>query len=437
MLNSDRSLPPLFRPEVTAAQGRLLLGAIRLSQPLSSTLTAVTALGLAIGLVIFCVVGTITQKARITGVTVPLGGSISIAAQNAGTVVRSMVTEGQNVTAGEPLFEISTAHQSDHGEITELVAQQLLSRRQSLEAERRSHISAFAEKNHALTEKRNNLASEAVQLEQEIVLAERRNDLAQITLAKYQTLQSNGYVSGLQVQQKQEELIDSSSKLSSLKRTKLQLQASAIAIATEQKTLLNTLDAEQAQLDGALASLQQEIVENGNRKASIILSPQAGKVTAITLQQGQPVTTGQVLATLVPISKQQSLLEVHLYAPSHTAGFIEVGQQVLIRFQAFPYEKFGLQQGTITEISKTPFAPSELPGNLASTILSNAIKSGSSFNGGEAMYRIKVALAHQGISTYGKVTALRPGMTLDADVIQDKRRIWEWLIEPLLATAQR
>ncbi|MEB0233304.1 HlyD family secretion protein, partial [Undibacterium sp. 10I3] len=54
-------------------------------------------------------------------------------------------------------------------------------------------------------------------------------------------------------------------------------------------------------------------------------------------------------------------LEVHLYAPSRTAGFVANGQQVLIRYQAYPYQKFGLQKGTVTDISDTPFAPNELP----------------------------------------------------------------------------
>lgn len=429
--------PPLFRPEVTTAQGQLSLGAIRLSQPISSTLAAGIALGLAAIFIAFGALGSTTRKARVTGITVPLGGSINVAASNAGVIVHSLATEGQIVVAGQPLFEISTERQSGHGEITELIAQQLYSRKQSLENERRSRMAAFAEKNQALADKRTNLASETIQLEQEIALAERRNGLAQSSLNKYQTLRANGYVSDLQVQQKQEEVIDSASKLSGLKRTRLQMQANAIAIAAEHKTSSTTLATEQAQLNGALASLQQEIAENGNRRASIVVAPQAGTVTAITLQQGQAVTGGQVLATIIPTSEEKSQLEAHLYAPSQAAGFVEVGQKVLIRFQAFPYEKFGLQHGSITDVSKTPFAPSELPVSLASTILSNAQRNGQVSKGNEAMYRIKVKLDHQSISAYGKMQEIKPGMTLDADVIQDRRRIWEWLLEPALATLQR
>ena len=53
------------------------------------------------------------------------------------------------------------------------------------------------------------------------------------------------------------------------------------------------------------------------------------------------------------------------------------------------------------------------------------------------LYRIKVKLTRQTITTYGTEHPLMPGMTLEADVIQDRRKIWEWIAEPLLAVAYR
>jgi len=38
---------------------------------------------------------------------------------------------------------------------------------------------------------------------------------------------------------------------------------------------------------------------------------------------------------------------------------------------------------------------------------------------------------------YGERLALKPGMTLEADIVQDRRRIWEWIAEPLIAIAPR
>jgi membrane fusion protein len=354
--------------------------------------------------------------------------------------LHSFVKEGENVVVGQPLFELSTARQGEQGEITALVAQQLATRQQSIEAEQRLRSAQANEKKQALEQRLSNLASEAAQLEQEVTLTQRRHSLASSSVSKYQTLQAQGYVSGAQTQQKQEELIDIATRLANLQRNQTQLQASRLALQAEQTSVANSLATDQAQLQRAAASLQQEIAENHNRKASLITASQAGNITTLTSQNGQMINAGQVLATLIPKasdSADSALLEAHLYAPSRSAGFVSKGQHVLIRYQAYPYQKFGLHLGTVIDVSKTPFAPNELPASLASTILSNAQQNIQGFNSNEALYRIKVKLDKQTITAYGQLQNLKSGMTLEADVLQDRRRIWEWVMEPVLAVAHQ
>ncbi len=440
---------PLFRPEVTAALSQQWMGAIRLAQPISNWLIAGVAALVAIALISFICLGSITKKARVTGITIPVGGSISIATPNAGLLIQAYVKEGDTVRTGQVLFELSNERQGEKGEITALVAQQLATRQQSLETEQRLRRAQAQEKQQALLLRLNNLNHEGAQLEQEISLMQRRQTLAHESVAKFQTLQNNGYVAPAQTQQKQEELIDITSRLSGLQRTKLQQQANKLAMEAEQNTLANSLATDQAQLARAQASLQQEIAENRNRKTTLITANQAGMITAISSQVGQVMNGGQILATLIPISAEAKTaenaakapssnnLEAHLYAPSRTAGFVAKGQTVLIRYAAYPYQKFGLQQGTVIDVSSTPFAPTELPPNLASTILSNAQQNIQGFNSNEALYRIKVKLDKQSIEAYGVAQHLKSGMTLEADVVQDRRKIWEWVLEPAIAMAHR
>ena len=51
----------------------------------------------------------------------------------------------------------------------------------------------------------------------------------------------------------------------------------------------------------------------------------------------------------------------------------------------------------------------------------------------EPLYRITVRLAAQSVHAYGREMPLAAGMSLDADVRQEARKIWEWLLEPALA----
>ncbi|MFZ6721666.1 HlyD family secretion protein [Undibacterium sp. Ji49W] len=442
---------PLFRPEVTAALSSQWMGSIRLAQPASASLIAVVAMLIAAALITYITFGSITKKARVTGITVPVGGQLSVAAPNAGILLNTHVKEGELVKAGQVLFTISTERQNSQGEITALVAQQLATRADSLAAEQRLRQTQYQEKKLALSQRLANLEQEYSQLEQELALSLRRQQLAQQSVSKFETLQGNGYVSAAQTQQKQEDLIDISTRLSTLQRNKTQLQANKIALQDELNTLANTLATDLTQIDRAKASLKQEVAENANRQSSEITAPQAGTVSALTNQNGQTINAGQVLASLIPsdtkgnVDKSKDgqtstetagLLEVHLYVPSRTAGFIQPGQQVLIRYAAFPYQKFGLHTATVTDVSRTPFAPSELPPHLASTILSNAQQAINGFNSNEALYRVRVRLDEQSIQAYGQAQAIKPGMTLEADVLQDSRKIWEWVLEPVLAMTQ-
>ncbi|WP_308922269.1 HlyD family secretion protein [Janthinobacterium sp. J1-1] len=434
---------PLFRDEVVTSFNQQWLGAIRLSQPLSNWLIAGVSLIIAGALIVFSIVGSVTKKARTAGILIPDTGSIGINARNDGVLIRSLVHEGDRVSAGQTLFELSSERHSSGGELTFLIEQQLFSRRQSLDAEQRVRIAQHGDKKSEIIGRLKNQETEMLQLAQEIDLAKRRYNLSQESLKKYETLQANGYVSPVQTQQKQEDLIDLGLRVSSLTRTRLQLQANRLNLEAEQAALFNSLSTDLAQLQRAQAMLKQEVAENSNRKATFIIAPQSGTITTITYQRGQAVNAGQPLATLIPQTEKfasgqdglvhEPTLEVHLYAPSRTAGFVAVGQIVQIRYQAYPYQKFGLQRGTVTDVSKTPFAPAELPQNIASTILSNAQQNIAGFNGNEALYRIKVKPDRQTIDAYGKLQALKPGMTLEADVLQDKRKIWEWIAEPLLA----
>lgn len=431
----------LFRREVLVARSSQQMGQIQLAQPVAITIAAIITAIICVAVIAFICIGEVTRKAKVSGLTVPAGGTVTVTALSSGVIIHSLVKEGEIARAGQPLFEISTEHQGTGGELSDLVAQQLSIRRDTINAERRMRLSQNTEKMNSLKSRQHNVDTELLQLEEEVELAKRRQSLAVLSLEKYEQLQKSGFVSQTQTQQKQEELIDLDSRRSSLERTKIQLMASRLNMDAEAKELGNDLATAITQLRRTEASLNQESVENQGRKANLIIAPKTGIVSAVMFSTGQAVSNGQSLATIVPQmvtgSKNENNIEVQLFAPSKTAGFVAPGQLTLLRYQAFPYQKFGLQRGTVIEISRTPFAPSELPPQLASTILSNAQQSSASGNGNEALYRIRVRLEKQSIDAYGISQTIPPHMTLDADIIQDHRKIWEWIAEPLLAAVKR
>lgn len=367
----------------------------------------------------------------------PRNGTLGITSPNTGVLLRNYVSEGQNVKKGQTLFELSTERKGNSGELSFLVEQQLANRAHSLDTEQRLRITQYEEKKAALVQRLLNLKAENDQLDHEIELAQRRVSLAQQSQSKFETLEASGYVSAAQTQQKQEELIDIRTRSSGLERTKVQLLTTRQQLEADLLAASTGLETDQAQLRRLQAQLRQEIAENSSRKAILITAPEDGIITTVTYAPGQSIASGQALATIIPKLVRPldnaPELEIHLYAPSRGSGFVVPGQKVLIRYQAFPYQKFGLQKGTIINVSTTPFSPNELPNNVASTILSNYQQSMLGISSNEALYRIKVRPEKATISAYGKELPLKPGMTLEADIMQDSRKIWEWIAEPLLA----
>jgi membrane fusion protein len=55
----------------------------------------------------------------------------------------------------------------------------------------------------------------------------------------------------------------------------------------------------------------------------------------------------------------------------------------------------------------------------------------------EPLYRIKVRLASQSIDAYGHAEALKAGMQVEADILLDRRRLIEWIFEPLISLSGR
>ena len=420
----------LFREEVHVAQTAQWLGSVRLVRPLSFSVVTGGAIAIALALVAFAAWGEVNRKAHLSGLLVPTLGTLNVTTPQAGTVVQLPVAEGQTVKAGDVLLVLHAERNSMHNGATEdtsaRIAQQIEARAQTLQTERTLRELQSRQREQALTDRMRAMQAELRQVADEVSLSERRVALAQTTLARNEQLAKDGFVSAAQVQTRQEERMEAEARLQSAKRNHMGLQRDLAAVKAERETLATQLQADFNQLDRSRATLEQEATENAARKSMVITAPFAGTVTALGLVSGQSVQSGQTLLTLLPPAQ----LQAHLYAPSRTAGFVRPGQTVYVRYAAFPYQKFGLYAGKITSVSATPFAPAELPPNLAQQLLAQA---GSN----EAMYRINVQLSDQSIKAYGEDIALKPGLTLEADVLQESRKVWEWVLEPVLAARQQ
>jgi membrane fusion protein len=329
------------------------------------------------------------------------------------------VSEGQSVKKGDILFELSSERQSStQGNIQAAISRQVQARQQSLRDEMRQTERLQQDGKAALLKKIAAIGPEHLKLVSQLDGQKSRIKLAQDAVNRAKDLMGRRFISEEQLQQKQADLLDQQNRLQALEREELSGARELTDLQNELASAPLRNQNQLAQIERLLVSTGQELTESEARRSLTISAPESGIATAVAADAGQTVDGSKPMLNIVP---KGASLQADLYAPSKAIGFIKPGDAVLLRYQAYPYQKFGHAKGSVLSVSKTA-----LPGSELSSILANGAQTGN-----EPMYRITVKLDSQAVKAYGKAQTLQAGMLLDADVLQEKRRLVEWVLEPL------
>lgn len=412
---------PLFRQEALTAQSTQWAGTIVLARPVPMRLAAGIAALLTISLVFYLAFGEYTRKIRVAGQLVPSEGAIKVVAAQFGRIVGRRVHEGDVVTSGQILYELTAERSNANGGIDTRIDVSLASRRELLAQERLLQTQQLQQREKSLQARQQLIGAELARLEQEIVIQTERISSADKMRQRYTTLRQQGFVSEMQLSQIENDHNEQLARRQTLERTRLASQRDLLQAREDAQEISGQIRLNEAQTARSLASLDQEVAEHQGRSRMQILAPAAGVVTALALDPGQSVQAGATLATIIPAG---STLEAHLLAPSRSIGFIEPGQKVLLRLAAFPYQKFGQTEGKVLRVERSP--------------IGDAAQDGTSGAAGaaEPVYRITVQLKQQSVMAYGKEQQFRAGMVLEADIRQDRRRLIEWIIDPIISIAK-
>ncbi|WP_080926030.1 MULTISPECIES: HlyD family secretion protein [Pseudomonas] len=411
----------MFRQEALDAQHSGGLGEIMLIRPVSFSFLTLLATAMALMVIGFFLLGSYTKRSTVSGQLVPANGQVKVHAPQPGIVLEKFVHEGQRVKRGERLMILSSErYGSDAGPVQAGISRTLEQRRDSLRDELEKIRRLQADERDSLTSKVSSLQRELATLSAQTDSQQRLLALASDAVERYQGLMDKGYISMDQLQQRQSELLGQRQTLQGLERERTSLQQQS----TERRNELAGLPARQAnqlaEIRRQLSTLEQDLAESEAKRTLLIIAPETGIATAVLAEVGQTVDSSRPLLSIVPADTP---LQAELYAPSKSIGFIKPGDSVLIRYQAYPYQKFGQYHGQVQSISRTSVSPAEL-----SSMIGGVPGLGQD---GEQLYRLRVSLDQQAATAYGQPRPLQSGMLLDADILQDTRHLYEWVLEPL------
>ena len=420
----------LFRPEVHAAKSEKWLGSVRLTQPRSSFVLACAGLVVAVVIVGFVTLGTYTKTAKAVGLVAPIGGTLRLTAAEGGTVTEVMAKEGKVVAPGDILFVVSSERTSVLGQTRKLVAQELTRRSQIVERDATLSRLQVNERARGIAARTLAISSEIASFARDEALIRERERIALDTLERYERMSSTGFFSSTQVASKKEELLALQMQQQALFRSKAALEREKDSLATQSAEIRGQGLREVGDNQRNQALLAQEATENQARRSLMVVAPVHGTVTAINAHSGQSISAGAILATLIPNDSRgdPQAFEAQFFVTARQVGFVDKGQLVRIRYSAFPFQKFGMGEGEVREVSGSPYVLEELPPNVAASLQGLVSR-------GEAVYKITVALKRQTVGANGIQRTLKSGMLAEADIVQDTRRLWEWILEPVFSVS--
>ncbi|MEL6683233.1 MAG: HlyD family type I secretion periplasmic adaptor subunit [Pseudomonadota bacterium] len=182
-----------------------------------------------------------------------------------------------------------------------------------------------------------------------------------------------------------------------------------VEFATRRASLAN----ERLTFSSRLAELElEELRLRRQVDAAVLTAPTAGTVEYIEVfAPGELARAGQTLMSIVP-DDEALILEAEV--PNSDIGLLRAGQQANINFEAYPAARFGLQKGTLINVS------------------TDARENAS----GQWVFAALIELDKEYVSLNGADYSLASGMTAQIEVVTGQRRLITYFAAPVVAVIQ-
>lgn len=412
---------PLFRPRaIESRQSRIWSGTpLRPPVSLAVLTAALTAAVLIMGL--FLGTQTYARKATATGYLAPLHGVARVMPPRAGIIISVSVADGDIVRAGDPLLKVADERLSIGGADIDANVRHALIQQRDLELGQVAlEETTAASEEQRLRERIDRLNEECQALRDQLSVQQGRVTLADEQARLSRDLASQGYVAGVEQRRREDARLGQAQAFDTLRQQLSAKQGEVVelrfALAQSPGRAANRI----AALRVAAAEIDSRLAQAEGQRAYLVVAPASGRVSAVQASVGNQADPTRPLMSIVPVGED---LQAVLFVPERAIGFVAPGQEVRLSLDAFPFQRFGAQSGTITSIARTLLRPEQLSAGVPPPT--------------EPTYRATVALHAQTITAYGNSIPLQADMQLRADIIFDRRGFLRWLFDPVLSARGR
>lgn len=383
-------------------------------------------------LILWAFWGEIDIVAKAEGKIIPTGQVRPVQTVESGVVMRLAVSEGQRVEQGELLIqltpelidaelergriEIRSREQllkrkdqlldlinlNEHGELIPLVNEPLL-------------LQEFGAYQSHIQQRQRQIAERQAAKERSAQTIEKLNALEPVVLERLNALKrlnAKGHVARLDYLAQQETHIQLIHERLAAINEQQQLSADIAARSSELETFkleyrANAL-AEIEQYGNEIAAQQQSLSQLLQRRANLaVRAPISGRVQDLNVRSaGAVLANAEQVMSIVPVDAP---LEVEAWLENRDIGFVHPGNSSEIKLETFPFTKYGVLHGEVVDLS------------------ADATQTDTGL-----IYKARIALQSREIEIDNRVVALMPGMGVTAEIRTGRRRVIDYIFDPLL-----
>lgn len=420
----DRSSP------VAAFQRRRPGATIHLQQDRGAAWMAWFFGAIVVALVAALFLGRFARSESVRGYVSAASGLTRLDARAAGIVQTIDVRQGDRVTRGQRLMQIQVRDQTTGGVSTVTAnLRSLRERKANLQRDRERLITFLDATKGDRSETERNVANVTRAFdEQERALKEGLRQQEEM-VARVQTYMNQGYATRESLNGQRRIALDYARQIAELRARRAELKQSTAERLTGQRTTATEKAAQLAATENELSAIEAQLTGYSALARLDIVSPVDGEVAGLFVEPGASVSADQILAIVGDSGAEPVIV---LEVPARAIGLAKVGQDVVIKYDAFPFKTFGIAHGTITQIAGTPLrAPAVAMGDAGEAVFDPTSLTRQS------TYRIDVRPDSRTIRAYGVDEPIRVGSTLSADIVVEKRRLIDWMLDPIRAMRGR
>ncbi|MCO7224309.1 HlyD family secretion protein [Pleionea sp. CnH1-48] len=404
----------LFRNEAIRAKSDYQYGRALIKTPKLLSYLIVTLLSFFIISLVVVSLSTYSRKVSVRGILMPLHGEIKVYSEISGIIDSVLVEGGGYVDEEQPLFEIKRSLIDEQGVDYNKAKLNELQRQKSLLKKTIKETRQLFESDRSVSKiQLKSLKMELAKLKELLALENEQKSVLQEQLSNISDLVSKGHASKKLSWDYEKNIVAQRVKIKATEGNIVKLESQVHQLELEGVATINSNSIKINNLEKELSLIETSLLDSRMKNNVRIVSPVSGHVSFLQVHKGQKIDQNLLLATILP-KKNQLIAEVQV--PSSAISELYPGKLVKIKFDAFPYQEFGLFDGQVIEVSSSVLKPEEIVAQLKPVV---------------PVYLVKVELEDERIVRKGKSYELQSGMLLDAEVIIETMQIIDWFINTL------